>query len=178
MLETWASSRQSPPWLSPPPWPSKCLRGLANGPQTVKEFDMTNVRQTWPAHWLCQSKTNGQYHAFSAPFPRGIYMEAPSQPMASYLRDWAWQGDQSGHQVPYVYSCLVFQHGYVVVNRKFLFLGWNKNNKKFLFQELRKCVPFLTLLWAHWCLTGVSITFISINNNSYLIGTDLFLNAR
>ena len=59
-----------PPWLSAPPQPSTCLKGmlsLANGPQTLKEFDMTNLRQTWPVHWLCQSKTNGQYHAFAAP---------------------------------------------------------------------------------------------------------------
>ena len=36
-------------------------------------------------HWLCQSKTNGQYHAFAAPSPRplGIDMEAPTQRMAS-----------------------------------------------------------------------------------------------
>ena len=63
---------KSPPWLPPPPQPSTCLRGmlsLANGPQTLKEFDMTNLRQTWPVHWLSQSKTNGQHHAFSAPSP-------------------------------------------------------------------------------------------------------------
>ena len=57
---------------SPPRQPSTCLRGmlsLANGPQTLKEFDMTNLRQTWPVHWLSQSKTNGRHHAFSAPSP-------------------------------------------------------------------------------------------------------------
>ena len=50
--------------------PSTCLRGmlsLANGPQTWQEFDMTNQRQTWPVHWLSQSRTNGRYNAFEAP---------------------------------------------------------------------------------------------------------------
>ena len=61
-----------PPRLSAPPQPSTCLRGmlsLANGPQTLKEFDMTNLRPTWAVHWLRQSKTKGQYHAFAAPSP-------------------------------------------------------------------------------------------------------------
>ena len=43
------------------------MPSLANGPQTLKEFDMINLRQTWWVHWLCQSKTNGQCHAFAAP---------------------------------------------------------------------------------------------------------------
>ena len=77
----------SPPY-SPPPTPqrSTCLRGmlsLANGPQTLKEADLTSLRQTWRVHWLSQSKTNGQCHAFAAPSPLGIDMEAPSQPMES-----------------------------------------------------------------------------------------------
>ena len=33
---------KSSPWLPPPPQPSTCLRAMANGPQTLKEFDMTN----------------------------------------------------------------------------------------------------------------------------------------
>ena len=132
------------------------MLSLASGPQTVKEFEMTNLRQTWPVHWLCQSKTNGQCHAFAAYSPRGIYMEAPSQPMASYLRAWAWQWDQPGHQVPYIYSCLVFQHGYVVVNPKFLFLGWNKSNKKIPFSGIKEtCTIFniiVSSLVSHWCI--------------------------
>ena len=45
------------------------MLSLANESQTLKEFDMTNLRQTWQVHWLGQSKTNGQYPAFAAPFP-------------------------------------------------------------------------------------------------------------
>ena len=45
------------------------MLSLANGSQTLKEFDMRNLRQTWPVHWLGQSKTKGQYHAFAAPSP-------------------------------------------------------------------------------------------------------------
>ena len=55
-----------------PPQPSRCLRGmlsLANGPQTLQEFDMTSLRQTWRVHGLCHSKSKGQYHAFAAPPP-------------------------------------------------------------------------------------------------------------
>ena len=48
---------------------------LASGPQTLKEFDISNLRQTWRAHWVRQSKTNGQYQAFPAPLPP---------------RDWLW----------------------------------------------------------------------------------------
>ena len=55
-------------------------------------------------HWLSQSKTNGRYHAFAAPSPLGIDMEAPFQPMGSKLRDWARQKDQPRQQAPYVFS--------------------------------------------------------------------------
>ena len=48
---------------------------LASWPQTLKEFDISNLRQTWRAHWVRQSKTNGQYQAFPAPLPP---------------RDWHW----------------------------------------------------------------------------------------
>ena len=50
----------------------RCLRemlSLANGPQTLKEFDMTNLQQTWRVYWLCHSKANKQHHAFAAPSP-------------------------------------------------------------------------------------------------------------
>ena len=64
---------KSPPWLPPPPQPSTCLRGmlsLANGPQTLQEFDMTNIKGR---HDQCtdfsQSRTNGRYNAFAAPSP-------------------------------------------------------------------------------------------------------------
>ena len=71
---------KSPPWLPPPPQPSTCLRGmlsLANRPQTLKEFDMTNLRPTWAVHWLRQSKTKGQYHAFAAPSPARDWHGSP-----------------------------------------------------------------------------------------------------
>ena len=38
------------------------------------------------------------------PPPLGIDMEVPSQPMASRLRDWAWQWDQPEQQAPCVFS--------------------------------------------------------------------------
>ena len=32
-----------------------------------QECDMTSLRQTWRVHWLCHSKSKGQYHDFAAP---------------------------------------------------------------------------------------------------------------
>ena len=80
---------KSRPWLppSPPPPTSTCLRGmlsLVNGPQTLNKFDMSSQKQTWRVHWLSQSKTNGQYHAFAAPSPLRDWHAGPFPvPMAS-----------------------------------------------------------------------------------------------
>ena len=62
-LKAENSRPHHPPTSPSTPQHSTCLRGilsLVNGLQTLKESDMTNLRQTWRVHWLSQSKTNGQ----------------------------------------------------------------------------------------------------------------------
>ena len=56
------------------------MLSLADGPQTLKEFDMTNLGQTWRVHWLCQNKINGQYQAFAAPSPARDWHGGPFFP--------------------------------------------------------------------------------------------------
>ena len=56
-----------PPDFLPHPSLARAWGECFHWPMGLKH--LTNLRQTWPGHWLCQSKSNGQYHNFAAPSP-------------------------------------------------------------------------------------------------------------
>ena len=96
-----------PPRLPPSPSLARAWGECFHWPMGLKHWKNLTW-QTKGRHDECtaspRARLTDSTTLLQHPPPLGIDMEVPSQPMASRLRDWAWQWDQPEQQAPCVFS--------------------------------------------------------------------------